>query len=109
MLISYLATSKITLPFYSLQGKPRSYLPLPVICCSCVFSELVDNTEYMITMTPGSSYYDAFRFSSDPLWQEAFQTRIEPEIDTYPKNLANVDKIIAEPSYAYYDNHFGVM
>ena len=71
MLISYLATRVIVLPFNSLD-------------------ELVEGSAFKIVLTPGSSYMDAFKKSTDSIWQEAWKTRIEPEIDSYPTSMTNV-------------------
>ena len=90
MLISYLATRVIVLPFKSL-------------------SELMSESEYKISVTPGSSYADSFKHSHIDLWKRAWKERIEPEIDTYPKGEGHADKVIAEPEYALYDNYFAVV
>ncbi len=72
-------------------------------------SELVSSTDFKIALTPGSSYADAYRLSPDPLWQNAWNTRIHPFIDTYPQpGHELVDKIIADSDYALYDNFFAI-
>jgi hypothetical protein len=51
MVISYLATRVIVLPFTSI-------------------SELLDKSNFLIALQPGSSYEDAFKLSTDPIWQD---------------------------------------
>lgn len=87
MLISYLATRVISLPFTDLEG-------------------LIKNSDFKITLTPGSSYADSYKFSQNPLWQEAWKTRIEPYIDTYPDGEDHAFKVMAETDFAAYDNFF---
>ncbi|XP_059085839.1 glutamate receptor ionotropic, kainate 5-like [Tigriopus californicus] len=90
MLISYLATRVIVLPFESLQG-------------------LVEGSDFRISLTPGSSYMDAFKQSQDPLWQKAWKDRIETNLATYPKSTDDHTKsILRDTSLAYYDNFFAV-
>ncbi len=40
--------------------------------------------------------------------QKAWQTRIEPLIDTYPKGEELAKKIVREDKFAFYDNFFAV-
>ena len=49
------------------------------------FQELIDMTDFKIALAPGTSYEDAFRYSTNPLWQKAWTERIEPDIETYPR------------------------
>ncbi len=69
--------------------------------------ELLSSTDMKIVLNPGTSFEDAFKFSQDPVWQEAWQTRIQPFIHTYSKDLL-VDRIMSEPDFALYDNFFSV-
>ena len=63
MLISYLATRVIVLPFDGVPG--------------------LLTTPFQIALNPGSSYEDAFKTSQDPFWQEAWNERIKPYLDDY--------------------------
>ena len=72
-------------------------------------SELVSDSDYKVVIQPGTSFEDAFKFSTDPDWQDAWKLRIQPELDTYSKSAEeNVAKIIAEPGYAFYNNFFAI-
>ena len=62
MLITYLSTRVIVMPFYSVQ-------------------ELLDATDYQIVIGPGTSYEDAFRYSSDPMMKRAYDENIAPNIE----------------------------
>ena len=53
MLISYLATRVVVLPFNSLV-------------------QLVGDTDINIALSPSTSYEDSFRYSKEPLWMEAW-------------------------------------
>ena len=88
MLISYLATRVIVLPFNNID-------------------ELVKSTSFKIALNPGSSYEDAFKFATDPSWQVAWKERIEPDLQDYKGYSANMIKFPKEdPSIALYDNFF---
>ena len=56
MLISYLATRVIVMPFNDIP-------------------ELVSDTDFKIILVPSSSYEDAFKFSKNPDWQSAWTQR----------------------------------
>ena len=64
MLISYLATRKIVLPFNNIP-------------------ELVSKSSFRIALSPGSSYEDAFKTSIDPDWMVAWTDRIQPFLPDY--------------------------
>ena len=92
MLVSYLATRKISLPFKNIP-------------------ELVANTPFKIELIPGTSFEDAFRYSPDPDWQKAYDERIEPYLENYV-GLERVDfmeNLKNDPTASYYDNYFSVM
>ena len=92
MLVSYLATRKISLPFNNIP-------------------ELVSNTQFNIELVPGTSFEDAFRYSLDPVWQNAFKNRIEPFLEKN-EGLGTpdfVEILKKDPQSAYYDNYFTVM
>jgi hypothetical protein len=92
MLISYLSTRVITLPFGSIL-------------------QLVSKTDFRIALYPGSSYMDAFKFSTDPVWQGAFTSRIEPYLDEYDeyKTAGMVGILEYDTETAIYDNYFSIM
>ena len=85
MLISYLATRVIVLPF---NGIP----------------ELVDNSNFKIALNPGTSYEDAFKFATDPSWKVAWKERIQPFLENYVGNGGNmIQYAMADSSIAVYD------
>jgi hypothetical protein len=90
MLISYLATRVIVLPFNSIP-------------------ELMDKSDYLIALTPGSSYEDAFKLSTDPIWQDAWNNRIKDYLVNYQGKRGTEQKMIVidNPSIALYTNYFG--
>ena len=63
MLISYLATKVIVLPFDGVAG--------------------LLTTPFKIALKPGTSYEDAFKTSTDPTWQQAWTGRIQPYLEDY--------------------------
>ena len=64
MLISYLATRVLAIPFDGI-------------------SSLLDDSDFQISLVPGSSYEDAFKTSIDPVWQKAWINRIQPYLEDY--------------------------
>ena len=64
MLVTYLATRFTVLPFDGI-------------------ATLVKNSNFKIAVSPGTSQNDAFKLSTDPLWMEAWQQRIEPFQEGY--------------------------
>ncbi|TRY79476.1 hypothetical protein TCAL_06563, partial [Tigriopus californicus] len=90
MLISFLATRVIVLPFNSLQG-------------------LVDESDFRISLSPGTSYMDAFKQSQDPIWQKAWKDRIEPYLSSYSNDIeGQTRQVIQDTGLAFYDNFFAV-
>ncbi len=87
MLVSYLSTRVIKLPFTGIKG-------------------MVENTDYRLALIPGSSFMDAFKYSTIPEWQEAWKTRIEPYLDDYKGYPEMIDLPMGDPSLALYDNFF---
>ena len=75
MLISYLSTRFIALPFTNIRG-------------------LVENSDFRIALIKGTSFDDSFKMSTDPIWQKAYSERIEPYMDQYPA-LGSYDEFIA--------------
>ena len=92
MLITYLSTRRITLPFNNIP-------------------ELVANTPFRIILIPGTSYEDAFKTSRDKDWQAAWTGRVQPylaENKGLPKD-ALVEIMSRETTTALYDNYFSIM
>ena len=92
MLISYLATRKIVLPFNNIP-------------------ELVSLSQTNVYLIPGSSYEDAFKTSRDPDWMAAWDSRVSPYLDENRGTSSSefVEKLVLDSSFAYYDNYFSVM
>ena len=92
MLVSYLSTRVIVLPFKSIP-------------------ELVSMSQFRILLMPGSSYEDAFKTSPDPDWQAAWVSRVEPHLKAHmglsSDDFANL--LTQDPVTAWYDNYFSVM
>ena len=88
MLVSYLSTKVISLPFNNIR-------------------ELVENTDFRIAIIPGTSFEDAFKYSTDPIWQKAYEDRIQPYLDEYMEGyLKMIDLPLKDSSMALYDNFF---
>ena len=88
MLVSYLSTRVIVLPFNNIR-------------------ELVENTDFRIAIIPGTSFEDAFKYSTDPIWQKAYKERIKPYLDEYMESyLQMVDLPLKDSSLALYDNFY---
>ena len=88
MLISYLSTRVIVLPFDGIKT-------------------LLDNSDFKIALNPGSSYEDAFKLATDPVWQDAWKFRIKPNLDDYKGQGANMIQFpMKDASIALYDNFF---
>ena len=81
MLISYLATRKIVLPFNSVE-------------------ELVKKSDYKIAIIPGTNAENVFKYSSDETWQKAWNERIEPYLQNYAgiKKFQDIMKFPMEDS-----------
>ena len=92
MLISYLATRVISLPFKDI-------------------SDLVINTQFRIITLPGSSYEDDFKSSTDPIWQAAYTDRIRPHLEEHVgiTDREFGDKIAKEELSAWYTSYFWAM
>ena len=89
MLITYLSTRVVVLPFSDLKS-------------------LLENTDYIIVIPPGTSYEDAFRYSGDALRQQAYKEIILPNIEMMkPKESVpwiehNLDLMMTKSSIAVY-------
>jgi hypothetical protein len=92
MLISYLATRIIVMPFTDI-------------------AELVSNTDFRIILKPSTSFEMAFKFSQNPDWQAAWIDRVQPHLEEHRgygrKEL--IGKVVTEDGSAMYDNYFSVM
>ena len=92
MLVSYLSARFIVLPFNSIP-------------------ELITNTDFKIVVLPGSSMMESFKQSNNFYWQQAWKTRIEPNLKEEFKDFAVNDYvryIIDNDDVAYYDNYLGI-
>jgi hypothetical protein len=91
MLVSYLSTRFIVLPFYSIAG-------------------LVNNDAYRLYVNPGTSNEDAFKLSADPVWQRAWTEKIEPYLEEYKMNKGYKKIALAKRDHtvAIYGNFFAV-
>ena len=84
MLISYLSTRFIALPFKNIK-------------------DLVENSDFKIALIKGTSYDDAFKLSTDPIWQKAYSERIEPFLDKYSPFYENMNEVaLKDESVAIY-------
>ena len=90
MLISYLATRTISLPFKDI-------------------TDLM--TQFRIILAPGTSYVDDFRTSTDPIWQAAWTDRVKAHLEEHVgiPNSEIADKISKEEMSAWYVNYFSEM
>ena len=90
MLISYLATRKIVLPFNNIP-------------------ELVSKSSFRIALIPGTYYEDAFKTSRDPDWMVAWTDRIQPYLEDYVGGKEHrLNLIMTDPTTALYANYFSI-
>ena len=88
MLISYLSTRFIALPFTNIR-------------------DLVENSDFKIALIKGTSFEDAFKLSPDPIWRKAYSERIEPFLDQYLPFYENMNEVaLKDESVAVYQNFF---
>ena len=92
MLISYLATRVISLPFKDIPG-------------------LVANTPFRIILRPGTSFEDTFKTSKDPTWQVTWTDRVQPHLEEHDGLSLRefADKITGDGVSAWYHDYFSVM
>ena len=92
MLISYLATRVIVLPFNNIP-------------------ELVSNTQLRILVRPGTSHEDYFKFSQNPDWQTAWIDRVQPHLEEHMDFTKQdfADKMTKDTVSAWYGNYFSHM
>ena len=74
MLISYLSTRFISLPFTNIR-------------------DLVENSDFKIGLLKATSMEDSFKLSTDPIWQKAYSERIKPFFDQFAPFNENLDKL----------------
>ena len=92
MLISYLATMTVSLPFKDL-------------------SDLVTNTQFRIILLSGSFHEDHFKTSKDQIWQAAWTDRVQPYLEEHVgfMDADFADKIQKEGLSAWYDLMYAAM
>jgi hypothetical protein len=92
MLISFLATRVISLPFKDIP-------------------DLVTNTQFRIILVPGSSFQDDFETSPDPIWQVAWTERVQPHLEEHDGFLSQdfADLLTMDGVSAWYTNYFVAM
>jgi hypothetical protein len=93
MIISYLSTQVIVLPFHSI-------------------AEMVKTNDYRLYIEPGTYYEDSFKLSTDPDWKKAWAEKIEPFLEEY-KSIEGNKKAIeyaitSNPTLAIYSDTFEV-
>ena len=92
MLISYLSTRFVVLPFNNIP-------------------ELISRTNSKISLFPGSSLMDSFSQSEDHYWKEAWKYRIKPNLIEEFNDFTTDDfvrYIIDHDDVSYYDNYFSI-
>ena len=77
MLISNLSTRVITLPFNGLET-------------------LLTQSDFKIAVKPGTSFVDAFKHSTNPVWQSAWTNRIQPYLNDYSEYFEYSDNFDGE-------------
>ena len=88
MLVSYLSTRFIVLPFTNIR-------------------ELMENSDYRIGVTRGTSHEAYFKSSADPIVQKAYSERIEPYLEEYFPFSADMEALLLkDESLAVYQNFF---
>ena len=75
MLVSYLSTRIIILPFTNIR-------------------ELLKNSDYRIGLIGGTSQEDYFKLSLDPIMQEAYNERIEPFLEEFKPFYNNLNDLL---------------
>ena len=73
MLISKLSIRVIPLPFDNIEN-------------------LLTKSDFKVALNPGSSYEDAFKTSTDPIWKAVWTERIKPFLEDY-RSFAGRNKI----------------
>ena len=67
----------------------------------------MDKSSFLISLNPGSSYEDAFKYANDPDWQAAWTSRIQPYLDNYVEGSSRMIQYpLQDANIALYDNFF---
>ena len=92
MLISYLATRVISLPFKDIP-------------------DLVSNTQFRIILRPGTTFEDSFKTSTDKNWQAAWTDRVQPHLEEHVGFSMQdfADTMTIDSVSAWYDVYFAIM
>ena len=86
MLISYLSTRVIVLPFNNIP-------------------ELIEKTNFRIAVWPGSYPEDTFKYATDHYWTIAWKERIQPFLNDYKDNNGNMTQYpMKDSSIALYNS-----
>ena len=91
MLITYLSVRKVAIPFNDITG-------------------LLDQTNYIIGVPPGSSYQDEFAQSMDPIKMRAWKERIEPNLEIMEPSGSTpwiehmLNLVLTNPEFAVYSS-----
>ena len=92
MLISYLSTQNVVLPFKNIP-------------------ELVSKSNFRVATSPGSTYAEAFSASNDSIWQTVWKDRMEPYLEEYrPYDVKKNwnDLLKSDPEIALYYDYISV-
>ncbi len=94
MLISYLSTRVVHLPFKTMQG-------------------LYDSS-YSFYTQPGTSFWDSFKLSTDDLWLKIYDDMLLPNEEDYVQFMKTTDGfdalkwLMKDEQRAVYDNFFAI-
>ena len=87
MLISYLSTRFIVLPFKSIR-------------------ELVETSDYRIALIRGTFQNSYFKMSTDAFTQKAYSERVEPYMDEFEPFYPNLEDLLLIDEYlAFYQSY----
>jgi hypothetical protein len=88
ILVSYLSARVTVLPFNSI-------------------AQMVRTSEYRLYVIPGSAHEDIFKYSTDPIMQEAWTKNIEPYMEEYKANSGQSKEIelaMKDPTVVIYND-----
>jgi hypothetical protein len=90
MLITYLSIRVTVLPFYSIEQMVHS--------------------EYRLYVWPGSSNEDDFKYSTNPVKQEAWTRKIEPYLEEYKANTGykRIELVRKDHTVALFGDFHGI-
>jgi hypothetical protein len=92
MLVSYLSARVTVLPFNSI-------------------AQMVRTSEYRLYVDPGSAHEDVFKYSTDPVMQEAWTKKIEPYMEEYKANShqsKEIELAMKDPTVVIYEDIMSV-